>query len=101
MIAGGRGRIDGADQTLDKVFLYNIDTKVYKDIEPLPYVLAYFPLVLKDNIIYAFGGRTKDEEITNKVLAMSIEWNFHNAEFEIYNDTLDSPIFQHFVIPYN
>ena len=100
MIAGGRGRIDGADQTLDKVFLYNIDTKVYKDIEPLPYVLAYFPLVLKDNIIYAFGGKTSNDVATDKVLTIKIE-KIQTEKFEIYNQTLHSTIFNHFVMPYN
>ena len=100
MIAGGRGRIDGADQTLDKVFLYNIDTKVYKDIEPLPYVLAYFPLVLKDNIIYAFGGKTNNDVATDKVLTIKIE-KIQTEKFEIYNQTLHRTIFNHFVMPYN
>ena len=101
MIAGGMEVIGGVRHIIDNVYAYNIEDNVYKAMAPLPYVLKESPLVLKGNIIYAFGGRTKDEEITNKVLAMSIEGNFNNAEFEIYNDTLDSPIFQHFVIPYN
>ena len=62
MIVGGRNE-DSLTITND-VLIYNIDSNSYGTNKPkLPYPVDQAAIVKKENYIYVFGGRNKDETI--------------------------------------